>query len=153
MNDLSKVCEVKLVYKTKYNMNERPKVRCSKDAYEIFLNEWDMDTIEHTESFKLMLLNNSSRVLGVKTIAFGGINGIVVDIRIIMQYALKANASFIIICHNHPSGNLAHGERDDKVTRDIRDAGKLLRIELNDHLIIIKSGYFSYADEGLILYD
>ena len=145
-NDLSKVCEVKLVYKTKYNISERPHIRQPNDCYKIFRDSWDMDTIEHKESFKLMLLNRSNRVLGVCSISEGGINGTIIDVRIIMQYAIKANANGIILCHNHPSGNLSSSESDKAITKKVKDAGVLLDITLLDHIIITKSYYKSLMD-------
>lgn len=143
MNDLLKVCEVKLVYKTSYNINKRPQIRSDKDSYRIFKKFWDMDTIEHRESFKMLLLNRANRVLGICSIAEGGINGIIMDVKIIMQYALNANATSIILCHNHPSGNLDSGIDDKNVTSKIQKACELLGIELLDHLVITKSAYKS----------
>ncbi len=148
MKNLIKVSEVKLVYKTRYNINERPHIKVSKDAYDVLLNEWDMDIIEHRESSKMLMMNRANRVLGVGPIAEGGITGTVMDTKIIMQYALKANACSIIICHNHPSGRIMPGETDDQLTNNLKEAGKILGIELLDHLIISKIDYYSYADEG-----
>ncbi|MBA7590221.1 hypothetical protein ES708_32334 [subsurface metagenome] len=73
------------------------------------------------------------------------------DVRLIFQGAIKANASGIIVCHNHPSGNLNPSESDNKITRKIKEAGALLDIQLLDHLIIISDGsYYSFADNGLL---
>jgi len=146
MNDLSKVCEVKLVYKTKYNLSERPHIRHPNDSYRIFKESWDMDTIEHSESFKLMLLNRANRVLGICTISKGGINGTIIDVRIIMQYAIKANASGIILCHNHPSGNLDSSKGDKLITEKVKKAGDVLDIKLLDHIVITKLNYKSIMD-------
>lgn len=93
------ISEVKLVYRTRVKASERPHVKTSKDAYDIFMQAWDLDSIEHIEEFKLMLLTRSNRVLGIASISKGGINGTVTDVRIILQYAIKSNASGIIICH------------------------------------------------------
>ena len=105
-----------------------------------------MDTIEHKESFKLLLLKRANRVLGICTISEGGINGTIVDVRVIMQYAIKANASGIIMCHNHPSGNLDHSKGDEYITEKVEKAGKLLDIALLDHIIITKLNYKSVMD-------
>ena len=73
------------------------------------------------------------------------------DVRIILQYAIKANASGIIICHNHPSGNLQPSESDLALTKKIKESGSVMDIQLLDHLIIIPEGrYYSLADEGII---
>jgi DNA repair protein RadC len=126
-------------------------VKSSKDAFDIFMEHWDLDCIEHVEEFKLMLLTRSNKVLGIASISKGGINGTVTDVRIILQYAIKANASGIIICHNHPSGNLQPTESDLAITNKVKDSAKLMDIQLLDHLIIIPEGkYFSMADEGII---
>ena len=93
------IAEVKLVYRTKIKTSERLQIICSKDSFDIIIESWDLDAIEHVEEFKLMLLTRSNKVLGIASISKGDINGTVTDIRIILQYAIKSNASGIIICH------------------------------------------------------
>jgi DNA repair protein RadC len=145
------ISEVKLVYRTNVKASERFQVRTSRDAFDIFWEAWDLDSIEHVEEFKLMLLTRSNKVLGIASISKGGISGTVTDIRIILQYAIKANASGIIICHNHPSGNLQPSESDQAITKKVKDSAKLMDIQLLDHLIIIPEGrYYSMADEGVV---
>lgn len=145
------ISEVKLVYRTKVKASERFHVKTSKDAFEIFWEAWDQDSIEHVEEFKLMLMTRSNKVLGIASISKGGISGTVTDVRIILQFAIKANACGIIICHNHPSGNLQPSESDLAITRKVKDSSLLMDIQLLDHLIIIPEGrYYSMADEGLI---
>jgi DNA repair protein RadC len=97
-----------------------------------------------------MLLNRSNRVLGISCISKGGISGTVVDLKIILQTALKANASGLIVSHNHPSGNLTASREDVKVTEKLKSACQLLDLSLLDHLIISEEGYFSFADEGIL---
>jgi DNA repair protein RadC len=98
-----------------------------------------------------MLLTRANKVLGIASISKGGINGTLTDVRIILQYAIKANASGIIICHNHPSGNVQPSESDIVITRKIKDSGNLMDVQLLDHLIIIpEGGYYSMGDEGII---
>ena len=145
------ISEVRLVYRTKVRASERLQVKCSKDAYDIFMENWDLDSIEHIEEFKLMLMTRSNKVLGVASISKGGISGTVTDVRIILQYAIKSNASGMIICHNHPSGNLNPSESDTKITQKIKEAGNLMDIQLLDHLILTLDGsYYSFADNGLL---
>ena len=72
------------------------------------------------------------------------------DIKVVFQTALKSNASSILLCHNHPSGNLKPSEQDIKITKSIKEAGKLMEIALLDHLIITDEGFFSFADEGMM---
>lgn len=80
----------------------------------------------------------------------GGINGTIMDTRRIFQAALKANASGIIIAHNHPSGQLTASDADITITRKIKEAGKFLDIPLLDHMIFTSEKYYSLADEGLL---
>ena len=150
-NNLFKVSEVDLVYKTRIKTSERPKINDSKDVADIMFNNWNPDTIEHIEEFKILLLNCANKVLGIKNVSKGGISGTVTDVRIIMQTAIKTNASGIIACHNHPSGNLNPSEADTKITKKIKDAGSIIDIQLLDHVIITPDkDYFSFADNGLI---
>lgn len=98
---------------------------------------------------KLILLNNANRVLGICIVSQGGITDTVVDPKLIFSTALKANATCIMLCHNHPSGNLRPSEADVKITNQCKRAGELLEIRVLDH-IIISSEYYSFADEGII---
>src|SRR5664280_442367 len=131
------IAEVRLVYRTKIKASERLQIKCSKDAFDIFMENWDQDTIEHIEEFKILLMNRSNSVLGIMPVSKGGLSGTVTDVRLIFQGAIKANASGIIVCHNHPSGNLNPSESDTKITQKIKEAGMLMDIQLLDHLIII----------------
>ena len=145
------ISEVKLIYRTKVKASDRPQVKTSRDAFMIFMEHWDLDSIEHVEEFKLMLLTRSNKVLGIASISKGGISGTVTDVRIILQYAIKANASGIIICHNHPSGNLQPSKSDFALTKKIKESGSVMDIQLLDHLIIIPEGnYYSMGDEGTL---
>jgi DNA repair protein RadC len=134
---LNNILEVKLIYRTNVKASERLQVKCSKDAFELFMESWDRDSIEHIEEFKLMLMTRSNKVLWIASISKGGISGTVTDVRIILQYAIKSNTSGIIICHNHPSGNAQPSESDLAITRKIKESGTIMDIQLLDHQIII----------------
>jgi DNA repair protein RadC len=136
INDIKNVSEVHLTYKTKVNPKDRTRVTSSKDAYKLLFDSWNKNMIEHVEEFKLLLLNQSNAVLGILSVSKGGISGTVTDVRLIFQGALKTNASGIIVCHNHPSGNLNPSESDTKITQKIKEAGNIMDIQLLDHLII-----------------
>jgi DNA repair protein RadC len=69
------ISEVRLVYRTKVEASDRLQVKCSKDAFDIFMENWDLDSIEHIEEFKLMLLTRSNKVLGIASISECGISG------------------------------------------------------------------------------
>jgi DNA repair protein RadC len=103
---LYKAAEVKLTYETRVKASERYCIKKAEDAAELFFKVWDKSTIEHVEEVKLILLNRASRVLGITTISKGGLSGSIIDTRVVLQYAIKANASAVILAHNHPSGNL-----------------------------------------------
>ena len=147
MDNLFTVNEVKLSYKLKQKASERPKILNSETSYNLLLKNYDVDTIEFRESFKVLLLNRVNKVLGIINISEGGVSGTVVDIRLILQSALLSNASGIIICHNHPSGELRPSIEDDRATDRIKQACKIMDIRLFDHIIISPESYYSYADE------
>jgi DNA repair protein RadC len=145
------IAEVQLIYKSKVKASDRKKITSSSDAYKIFMENWNPDIIEFVEEFKILLMNRSNSVLGILEISKGGISGTVTDVRLIYQGAIKANASGIIVCHNHPSGNLNPSESDTKITQKIKEAGNLMDIQLLDHLILTMDGsYYSFADNGLL---
>jgi DNA repair protein RadC len=151
MKTVQQIAEVRLVYTTNVKASDRAQIKTSQDAYDLFMGSWDRETIEHVEEFKLMLLNRSNKVLSITAISKGGTAGTVVDVKLILQYAIKANACAIIICHNHPSGALQASESDITLTRKIKDAASLMDIQILDHLIIIPEGRFhSLADEGYL---
>lgn len=126
------------------------KVVDSKKSFELMLQKWEQGRIEMQEEVKLLLLNRNNKVLGIYSLAMGGITSCVVDVRIILAVALKALATGIILVHNHPSGNLNPSEDDKKITEQLNLSCKLIGITLVDHLIITKDDYFSFADEGLL---
>ena len=150
MLDLFKVAEVELVYRTNVPASERMKISSSRDAYDILFNSWNQDKIDFIEESRLLLLSRTSKVLGIYNLSSGGMAGTVVDQRLVFIAALKANAHSIIISHNHPSGNTSPSEQDIRLTRNIYQAGKLLDIELLDHIIVSSNGYYSFADEGTL---
>jgi DNA repair protein RadC len=144
------VAEVQLIYKSKVPASQRRKITSSRDANDLLKENWNHDTLEHSEEFKVLLLNLSNAVLGIIAVSKGGISGTITDVRIILQAALKSNASGIIVCHNHPSGNLNPSESDTKITQKIKEAGNIMDIQLLDHLIINDEDYYSFADNGLL---
>jgi DNA repair protein RadC len=126
---------------------EVPQIKCSKDVADIF--QPLLSDISH-EEFWILFLNRSNRVIGRMKLSQGGVSGTVTDVRIVMKKAIEYLASGIIVCHNHPSGNLNPSESDTKITQKIKDAGNIMDIQLLDHLIISDKDYYSFADNGLI---
>lgn len=102
------------------------------------------------EVFGVAYLNRANKVNHFEIISKGGITGTVADPRLIMKRALEEEAVNLILCHNHPSGNLRPSRADELLTQKIKEAAKLLDIQVIDHIIVSERGYFSFADEGLI---
>ena len=144
------VAEVALTYRPHFKTEDLPKISNAEDAYKIFLYHWDMGRIQLLEEFRVLLLSRSNKALGVALISSGGVSGTVVDPKVIFATALKANASVIILCHNHPSGNLQPSTSDNQITKKLKEGGKLLDIEIHDHLIISENSFYSHANEGLL---
>ena len=140
------IAEIKITYTPKLKTSELLSITCSHDAYEILIAEWE--DLLHFESFKIVLLNRANKILGISTISQGGVSGTVADPKVIFQAALKANASSVILFHNHPSGQLKPSQQDISLTKKIKEGGKLLEISVLDHLIITDVGFYSFADEG-----
>jgi DNA repair protein RadC len=132
------------------NLSESPEsmqIKCSGDVALIFRPL--LSDLPH-EEFWILFLNRSNRVIGRMKLSQGGVSGTVTDVRMIMKKAIEYLASGIIVCHNHPSGNLNPSEADSKITQKIKEAGSLMDIQLLDHLIISDKDYYSFADNGLI---
>lgn len=143
--------QVKLSYVTERGTTTPPRITNSKATMEILKSIFDHETIEHVEYFYCLLLNRHNKVLGVHLVSMGGITGTVVDIRVIFQAAILANACSIVLSHNHPSGNTAPSTQDIDITRKIKEAGKYMDITVLDHIIISAEGnYYSFADEGIM---
>ena len=148
--NFSKVAEIRLSYVTKVKASERREITSSKDCYHILLDCWNRSCLEFVEEFKVLLLNRANKVLGIVPISKGGVAGTVADPKLIFAAALKANASSVILAHNHPSGNVQPSQADIQLTKKIKEGGKFLDLPVLDHLIITTEGYYSFADEGIL---
>ncbi len=126
---------------------ELKKITSSKSVYDIM--QPIIGELPH-EEFWVLYLSNSNKVMYKSQLSKGGITGTVVDSRIVFKTAFEQNAVSIILCHNHPSGILQASDADKQITKKIKEAGKLLEINILDHLIITNSGYLSLADEGMM---
>jgi len=126
---------------------EKLPVKSSQTVFKIFHPL--LGDLDH-EEFWLLMLNRANRVLGRYKVSQGGLSGTVIDTRIILKKALDNLASSIIVCHNHPSGNMQPSEADVQITGKLKKAAEMLEIKLLDHVIIADKSYFSFADEGLI---
>ncbi|HZI24412.1 MAG TPA: JAB domain-containing protein, partial [Chryseolinea sp.] len=94
--------------------------------------------------------NRANRLIKKIQISQGGVAGTVADPKIIFKFALDELSSGIILAHNHPSGNLTASQADLDLTKKLKEAGKLLDIQVLDHIIVAGQKYFSFADEGLM---
>lgn len=123
----------------------KEKITGSKEVFELFRTLLADATYEE---FWLLLLNRANKILRTINISHGGLSGTVADPKKIFKLALENNASSIILCHNHPSGNLKPSDADIKLTRKLKEAGQLLDLPVLDHIIIGDEKYYSFADES-----
>lgn len=126
---------------------DKPAVTSSRVVFDL-LSPYLSD-LRH-EEFYIILVNRANKVIKIERIGMGGITGTVADIRLMFKSALDHLATGIILSHNHPSGQLRPSDADTQLTKNVKSAGKVLQIELLDHVIIAGNAYFSYADEGML---
>lgn len=126
---------------------ERSVIGNSHDAYSILKNQLsDL----RTEEFWAIFLNNSNKVIYTSQLTQGGISQSIVDVRILFKTALEHFSTGVIIAHNHPSGSLKPSKEDINITQKVKEAGKVLSVQLLDHIIITQHSYFSFSDAGLL---
>ncbi len=154
VNLSNEVGEVDLIYKRKHATGNPTscKITCSRDAEQILRSSYTYGQIEHREFFRVLLLSKKNLVLGVVEISSGGLAGTVADPKMVFQSALLANASSIILCHNHPSGNKRPSEADIELTKKMKNAGQFLELPVLDHVILSheENEFFSFADDGIL---
>jgi DNA repair protein RadC len=126
---------------------ELDQIKCSKDVFNLLSPI--LSDLPH-EEFWILFLNRSNKVINRMKLSQGGISGTVTDVRMVMKKAIEYLSSGIIVCHNHPSGNLNPSESDTRITQKIKEAGNIMDIQLLDHLIISEKDYYSFADNGLL---
>jgi len=143
-----RIAEVQITYKSAVKSADRIKITCSQDANQALRTFWE--SFEHVEYAYLLLLNRQNQIIGKYFLAKGGMSGTVVDVRVIFQVALKANATSIMLAHNHPSGNLQPSDADRQITNQLKEAGKIIDIPLLDHIILTVESYLSMADNGYL---
>ena len=127
--------------------DEKLKVVTSSDAAQIFK---PLLADLPNEEFWVLLLNRNNLYIDKLMVSQGGLTGTIIDVRVILRMALENKACSIILCHNHPSGNLTPSEADKDITKKISEAGRQMDIPVLDHLIIGNDSYFSFADKGMI---
>ena len=102
------------------------------------------------EVFGVVFLNKANKINHFEIISRGGITGTVADPRIILKKALEEDATSLVLCHNHPSGNLKPSRADEDLTHKIKEAAKYFDITVMDHIIVSEEGYYSFSDEGIL---
>jgi len=138
--------EIKIRFnKSRYNLG---KVTGSKDVVDV-LRKIVGRRIETQEFFIVLYLSRSMEVIGFNRHTIGTQHATIVDIKMIAAGGIKILANAVIICHNHPSGNLTPSEADKKLTEDIKKELNYSGIRLLDHIIITRDGFFSFADEKI----
>lgn len=147
---LLQVAEVKVTYQSKIPFTLRPKISRSEDAEEVFRLNWGED-MEFVEEFNVLFVTRSNHVKGLFRLSRGGMTGTVADPRILFATALKGMAAALVLGHNHPSGSTQPSSQDIALTRKFKEIGKYHDIPVLDHLILApNSGYYSFADEGML---
>ncbi len=140
--------EIRLKYVS--TMVEKTKIRWSEDAYKVLLSLFNPDTIEYMEEAVVLFLTKANSTIGWARISSGGTSSTIIDPKVVFTMALNCGASYFILGHNHPSGRLEPSNEDMSITKELRMAGKLLRLDLIDHLIVTPQGFYSFADKGAL---
>ena len=102
------------------------------------------------EVFAVVFLNRANKINHFEIMSKGGITGTVADPRVILKKALEEDATSIVLCHNHPSGNLQPSRADEELTKKIKEAAAYLDIKVIDHIIVSEEGFYSFADDGIL---
>lgn len=150
---LTKAIQIEAVLELirRYNLEklpERPQIRCSSDSFNIMVPR--IGNLDHEEVWALFLSRNNE-VIDIQRFTIGSAVASIMDVKSIIRHAILNRAQAIILCHNHPSGNLNPSPQDDLITQRLADAAKLFDVSLLDHLIITQHRHYSYHDNGRIL--
>lgn len=151
---LAKACQLKACFEIGKRLSKEEKsikqnqiIKQPKDIYLLFKEK----IINfHKEYFMVASLDNRNKIINIDVVSIGTLNSSLIHPRETFEVAIKNHAGKIIICHNHPSGELTPSEDDLIITNSLIKAGKLLQIEVADHLIITKNSYFSFRGKKII---
>ena len=136
---------IELYKRIKERKNNRKTIRASTDVYEV-MHPYMADL--KVEECWAIYLNQAARIIRKQRISVGGLASTQVDVRVILREALTCNATSMILCHNHPSGNTRPSQDDDRLTHSLLEAGRTMNIRLLDHVIVADGSHYSYGDEG-----
>lgn len=123
------------------------RVTSTTDVYEVakalHMTELPMEKVY------AMYFDSKGNLIGVMEVSSGGVSTSLIDNRIVLSAALTiGRVNSMILCHNHPSGDVEPSENDDKATRSLKKAGQVVGVSLNDHVIVSEYGYYSYKEHG-----
>ncbi|MCA5006135.1 JAB domain-containing protein [Sphingobacterium bovistauri] len=146
------VNELSLSYKRSIQLNDPQymKLNSSLKVSNLLREIWETDQLDVRESFYFLCFSSGLDLIGYQKISEGGLDTVFVDFRLLFSIALLSRATSIVVAHNHPSGTLKPSEADKVLTKRIVQAGELLSLNLNDHIILTQSSYYSFRDEGLL---
>ena len=144
------LAEVQLSYRSKQNPTSQPQILDPQGAEQYLRGIWDQDAMELNEDFIVLMLTSSKHCLGWARISRGGSTATIVDPASVFKLALLANSQCLICAHNHPSNNLRISSTDKALTKRLVDAGRLLGIEVIDHLVLTRYGFSSFSQQGLM---
>ena len=141
------VSEIEISYKPT-KIDSEP-ITNSKQAEELLRKFWD-ELIDYRESVYILLLNRKHDPIGIRQVSTGTLSGCMMPVSQILAIALKANANSFIVAHNHPSGNLKPSHSDDRICKQLKQAGDIVECKLLDFMILTSESYMSYMDESNI---
>ena len=144
------IAEIELVYHNPKTAKERLVISGAVSAYRALIDTWDKNKLELQEQFRILLLDRKNACLGVSTLATGGVSSCLVDLKLAFATALKARASGMILAHNHPSGSKIFSSEDFSLTAKFHQAGKILDVQILDHILITNDGHTSMAEIGMM---
>ncbi|MBU5592743.1 DNA repair protein RadC [Clostridium sp. MSJ-4] len=130
-----------------YGSGEEYKIRTPKDAADLVISH--MKDLNQ-EILKVIYLNTKNIVIGVNTVSMGSLNSSIVHPREVFSHAIKKGSASIIVCHNHPSGDVTPSIEDINITKRLKECGKILGIDLLDHIIVGKGSYVSLKEKGIV---
>jgi DNA repair protein RadC len=150
-----RLAELKITYKRRRDTRHgdgarRDVLRMPVHAQEYLRSVWDEGTLDLREEFVMLCLDASLAVLGWVRLHAGGLDCSTIDPRLVFGVALQTASAAILVAHNHPSGNLEPSEQDVAVTRRLAEGAKLLGLRFVDHVIVGRSGCFSFAESGML---
>lgn len=152
LKDVSHICDVSAKYSTKVKAKDRAIIKSQVDIYNL-MHQWYINTemYEQREIFSVVLMTKANQVLGIVKCGEGATSSCIVDKQYIARLAILANAQAVVLCHNHPSGNIKPSDADIRITKEIKEGLRLFDISVLDHLILTKdNGFTSLGAEDLI---